>query len=480
VAPQQQPRARSPGLSLWDAVSIIIGIVVGVGIYETPPRVFANVSGPWIALGAWALAGLLSLVGAFCYAELASTYPHSGGDYVYLSRAFHPWVGFLFGWAQLVMIGTGNVGMMAYVFADYAVQLRDFGKGFEFLFAALAVTVLTFMNLLGLVVGKGTQNLLTACKVLGLGGILVAGLLAPKLASPAAPTAPMSWNWGSFGLAMVFVLYTFGGWNDAALVAAEQRNGKRNIPLALILGTLAITLIYLLINAAYLLGLGFERAKQSQAVAADLLKASVGEGGSKLISVLIMISALGAINGMILTRSRVYSLMGAEYRVLGWLGKWHPRWGVPVWSLLLQWVVTLGLIVVVGTSYGQSAITRLIEAAGLGSPKWEGHGGFDTLLSWTSPVFWTFFLLSGLSLFVLRWKDRQRERVFKVPLYPVFPLIFCATCAYMLYSSAAYAGKLTLVPAALVFAGLLICLFSRRRKVAVEEEIHKMSVEATQ
>src|SRR5437660_11334622 len=165
AASQRQPQAVCAQLSLWDAVSIIIGIVIGAGIYETPPLVFRNVSGPWTGLGVWAFAGLLCLFGALCYAELASTYPRSGGDYVYLTRAYGPWAGFLFGWAQLAVILTANIGMMAYVFADYAVRLWP---GPAWCWAALAVVALTLLNLLGLAFGKGAQNVLTCAKVLGL------------------------------------------------------------------------------------------------------------------------------------------------------------------------------------------------------------------------------------------------------------------------------------------------------------------------
>src|SRR5437870_8633851 len=155
---RSEPQPIQAQLSLWDAVSIMIGIVIGAGIYETPPLIFRNVHGPWEGLGAWALGGLLSLVGALCYAELASTYRRSGGDYVYLSRAFGPWLGFLFGWAQLVIIGTGNIGMMGFVFGDYAVKLWSLDTRYSFAFAVAAVSLLTLLNILGLVVGKGTQN----------------------------------------------------------------------------------------------------------------------------------------------------------------------------------------------------------------------------------------------------------------------------------------------------------------------------------
>src|SRR5437762_3693307 len=143
---REQASPAGGQFSLWDAVSIIIGIVVGTGIYETPPLVFRNVPGPWTGLGVWALAGLLTLIGALCYAELASTYPRSGGDYVYLTRAFGPCVGFLFGWGQLAVVLSANIGMMAYVFADYAVQLFDFGAYSTVVYAASAVAVLTLLN----------------------------------------------------------------------------------------------------------------------------------------------------------------------------------------------------------------------------------------------------------------------------------------------------------------------------------------------
>ncbi|TMQ33272.1 MAG: amino acid permease [Planctomycetota bacterium] len=332
-----QPQVIRPQLSLWDAVSIIIGIVIGAGIYETTPLIFQQVSGPGLALGVWALGGLLSLIGALCYAELATAYPQSGGDYVYLTRAFGPWMGFLFGWAQLVVIRTGNIGLMAYVFADYAVRLWDFGQDAALIYAVLSVSILSFLNILGIVFGKGTQNLLTLAKVLGLGGILIAGFLAPQT-SGQATTAAGSQS-GSIGLAMVFVLYTYGGWNDAALVAAEQRNRRRNITLALVIGTSAITLIYLLVNLAYLRGLGFEGVKASRAVAADVLERYFGSNGSRIMCLLVMISALGAMNGMILTGSRVYSAMGADYGLFAWLGKWHPRLGSPLWSILTQFAL---------------------------------------------------------------------------------------------------------------------------------------------
>jgi APA family basic amino acid/polyamine antiporter len=455
-------------IGLWDAVSIIVGIVVGTGIFETPPFILSQLSGPWMALGVWAAGGFLSLVGALCYAELASTYPRSGGDYVYLTRAYAPWVGFLFGWAQMAVILTASIGMMAYVFADYAVRLFGWDRSVGVACAGGAVAGLTLLNLLGVHFGKGTQNLLSLVKVLGLGGVLVAGflwaghtdwLLHPTAAPSGSTAGPSQVN---IAFAMVLVFLTYGGYNDAAYVAAEVRDGHRNIPRALVYGVLAITALYLLVNAAYLTALGFDGVRQSRAVAADVLALPLGTWGEKGMCLLVMVSALGAVNALIFTGARIYTSVGAEYSVFAYVWAGHKGPGVPPWAILSPALISLALIALVGTDTGRSAIDAVTIRMGLGSVAWEGHGGFETLLRCTAPVFWLFFLLSALALFVLRWKDHQIPRVFSVPLYPVVPLLFCATCAYMLYSSIGYAGQLGLVGGLLLVVGLPLYALSRR------------------
>jgi APA family basic amino acid/polyamine antiporter len=461
----KQPADRPPAqLGLWDVVSIILGIVVGAGIYETPPLIFRLVPGPAVALALWAVCGLLAFVGALCYAELATTYPRSGGDYVYLGRAFGPWLGFLFGWAQLAVILTGSIGMMAYVFTDYAVGLWALDPRWGAGCAAGAVVVLTLLNVLGVVFGKGVQNLLSAAKVLGLGGILVAGFGWP--AAPPVPVPPSFAVAPSLSSALVLIFLTYGGWNDAAFVAAEMRDGARNIPRALLLGTSAIILLYVLVNAAYLWALGFEGARHSPAIAADILGRPLGVLGQRAMSVLVMVSALGAVNGLIFSGARVYSTLGTDHPVFAWLGTWSRRRDAPVGALATQAVLCLAMIVLVGTDLGQSAANLLLEAVGLQRLAPEGRGGFETLLKCTAPVFWLFFLLTGLSLFVLRERDADRPRPFRVPLYPYLPLVFCATCAYMLYSGIEYAGRYGLVGGLLLLAGLPLYEVSRRLRPA--------------
>ena len=456
--PVESAQAR---LGLWDTVSIILGIVVGVSIFKSPPLIFNNVHSPIYGLAAWLLGGLLALVGGLCYAELATTYPRSGGDYVYLSRAYGRWAGFLFGWAQLVAILSGSIGAMAYVFADYAIDVFGFRHQTSVAFAVAAPLVLTLINCFGILAGKTAQNVLTAAKVLGVGVVLLTGLFVGSAARPFDVERPMGES--GFGLAMVFVLYTYGGWNDAAFVTAEVRQRQRNIPRALIVGISSIVLLYMLMNIAYLKALGFEGLRASRTPAADVLKLSVGPGASRVVSLLVMTSALGAINGMILTGSRVYAALGEDHPLFGWLGRWSAKSGTPLWSLLTQAAVASLMIASIGTSVGRTTIDIAFQKLGTTPLDWTQYGGgFGTLVTAMSPVFWLFFLMTGVSLFVLRATDRVVDRPFKVPLYPLPPLLFCGMCGYMLWSSVAYAGRLSLLGLMPLASGLPLYWLSRR------------------
>lgn len=469
------PSATNEGqLGLFDSISIIVGIVIGASIFHIPNLIFASASDPWMSLAVWGFGGILALIGALCYAELATTYPRSGGDYVYLTRAFGPATGFLFGWAQLTVVFAASIGAMAHVFASYATRrynllqieaLANLGVSSEFLYAAGAILLLTLFNIVGVGLGKWTQNLLTLAKVLGLIGILVAGFVWAK-SSPiewrveARPPDFSAIGWGS--LAIILVLYAYGGWNDAAFVAAEVRNRQRNIPLALILGVGAITLIYLLVNAAYLMGLGYETARSNFGLPAMLLKQTpLGDTGDMAISILIMISALGAVNGLIFTGARVYATLGNDHRLFGWLGHWQPGRRPPILSLLAQGIITVGVLYALTTKAGNEAINRLLTSLNIGhESNWDPERGFDTLVSHTAPVFWTFFLLTGLSLFVLREKNPGITRPFSVPLYPLLPIVFCNMCAYMLYQSVMYVGVRAYFAFCVVLAGLPFFLLS--------------------
>ncbi|MEW4531210.1 amino acid permease [Maioricimonas sp. JC845] len=443
-------------LSPFDAGSIIVGIVVGTAIFKAPPFVFSNVPGPVSGLLVWLAGGVLSLIGALCYSELATTYPRLGGEYVYLTRAYGSWLGFLFGWTQLTAILTGSVGTMAFVFGDYAQHIAGLAGIPVAASAVFSVVLLTAVNLRGIVVGKTVQNILSIAKVGGLVAILLAAMAAGIPEEGISSTGGEGRGAISLGLAFVFVLYAYGGWSDAAFIAAEVRDLNRNIPRALLIGVGAITLLYLAVNGAYLLVLGYEGLCNSGAPAADVLERVLGKTAAGVVSVLVMISALGAINGMLYAGSRVFATLGEDHRCMGWLGKWNDR-DVPATAFLALAVLSVGLILAVGTEAGRKLVDVLLGLVGIAPMPWEQYGGgFDTLVSAMAPVFWVFFLLSGLSLMVLRWQDGERPRPFRVPLYPFTPIVFCLTSGYMLYSSLMYARQLALFGLLPVLVGLAL------------------------
>jgi APA family basic amino acid/polyamine antiporter len=402
VAPKKE-------LSLFDSTCIIVGIIIGAGIYETAPTVAASMGSSLNTMAIWLAGGLLALTGALCYAELATAYPHEGGDYVYLSRAYGRAAGYLFGFSQLIIIRPGDIALMAFIFARYAKTIFYFPYA-QLIYAASAVTVLTLINILGVKQGKWTQNILTVIKAAGLLAIIIAALFAPTQTTnnePAEITMP------GIQLALILVLFTYGGWNEMAYVAAEVKKPKRNIVRALILGTAGVTILYLLVNSAFLYTLGFSKMIASGAVAVDALATVSPKIAPKLISILICISTLGAVNGLIFTGARVSYAMGTEHLAFKKLGKWSPRFGTPDWALSLQGFLSLCIVLIAGSF-------------------------IDTIL-YTAPVVWLFFLATALSVFILRKKEPHIPRPFKISFYPATTILFCASCIFMLYNCISYA-----------------------------------------
>jgi amino acid transporter len=431
--------APRESLAVTDVVAIVVGIVIGVGIFKTPAMVAANTGSGAQMLLAWLLGGAASLAGALCYAELASTYPHTGGEYHFLTRAFGQHLAFLFAWARMVVLQTGTIALLAIVLGDYASQLATLGHQSSGIYAALVILLMTWVNLRGLQLSKWAQKALALILVLGLVAVIATGLSVPvALASTAASNGHQA---SAFGLAMVFVLLTYGGWNEAAYISAEVHDVRRNMMRALVASIAIITVLCLLVNLAYLKALGIDAMSRSNVVAADLMRAAFGEGGADLVSLLIVIATLSSINVTMLTGARANYAMALDFPLFSFLGRWQPRTNAPANALLLQGGIALLLV-------------------WLGS---LGRSGFEAMVEYLSPVFWLFFLLTGLSLFVLRWREPTVPRPFRVPLYPLTPLLFCLTCAYMLYSSLAYTGFYALVGVAVLGAGLPLWFFMPRR-----------------
>jgi amino acid transporter len=404
-----QPKPK-PELTLFDSTCLIVGIIIGAGIYQMAPDIAKGVGGAWGVLGIWVLGGALSLCGALSYAELATAYPEEGGDYVYLSRAYGSWAGFLFGWAQLAIVRPGDIAVMAFAFATYARAIYDpfeGGSQAQVLYAITATAVLTLINVLGVRQGKWTQNLLTTVKALGLLLIVGAAVMARPVPAPLESSAPLP-----FTLALIFVLFTYGGWNEMAYVAGEVRNPRRNIIRALFLGMAAVTLLYLLVNAAFLHILGYEGLKASSAVATDTVATVWPEAAGVLISALICLSALGAVNGLVFTGARISYAVGRDHALFGYLGRWHSRWETPAVALTVQGLIAVTLIVLLGS--------------------------FVNAVLYTAATVYSFYLASTMAIFVLRFKDPHRERPYRVPGYPVTPLIFAGVCGFLIYSAVTY------------------------------------------
>ncbi len=324
-------------LSVIDVVALIVGIVVGVGIFKTPSLVAANTGSAGSFLLTWVIGGVISLVGALCYAELATAYPHPGGEYHYLTRAFGQKLGFLFAWARMTVIQTGSIAMLSFVLGDYLSKVFWLGLHSSALYGATGIIVLTVINIIGIREGKNAQNLLTAAKIAGLLLVAIGGIFfsnpQPVVEQSHSPAQ-------AIGLAMIFVLLTYGGWNEAAYISAELRDVGKGMVRSLVLGIAIITTIYILVNWVYIHVLGIASMGRSDAVAFDAMARIAGPYGATMTTVLIVISALGALNATIITGARTNYALGAEFRLFRFLGKWNEGAGTPVNALIVQGMIS--------------------------------------------------------------------------------------------------------------------------------------------
>jgi|LauGreDrversion2_6_1035139.scaffolds.fasta_scaffold00246_6 amino acid transporter len=436
------------------AVALIVGIVIGAGIFKTPSLV-AGISGDagW-ALVLWLAGALISIIGALCYAELCTTYPNAGGDYHFLHRAFGRNISFIYGWSRATIINTGSIALLAFVFGDYMSTLVNLGAYSSAIWALVIVLLLTAVNLAGIHASSQMQTWLTVTEIIGLLAVVVAGFWVDAPSSGAiqwfaqAP-APAQW-----GLCLVFVLLTFGGWNESAYISAELKGGPRTMVWVILASMVTLTVIYLLVNTALLLGLGLSGLSQSKTAAGDLLGLAFGPWAQKALGLFVAIAALTSINATMFVGARTNFAVGSDWKALRKLGQWQVDIGSPKQALLMQAVISIGLIAL-GT---------------------QEADGFSAMVEFTAPVFWGFLFLVGLSLLWLRQTDAHAVRPFKVPLYPVLPLIFSAVCAWLTYSSITYAisQKAIHVSMWLIASGVLALLILHVREKNLEQSPHQI------
>ena len=417
-------------LTIFDGIVLICGMVIGAGIFKAPSIVAANTSSGPQFLFAWVLGGVVSLCGALVYAELAARYPETGGEYAFLARGWGKGVAFVFAWARMTVIQTGAIAAVSFVFGDYASEIYRLGAKSSAIYAALGVIGLTALNVAGTLESKLLQRLMQVALFAGLLYIAFAGLVAGAPPPASAPT-----DGGSFGLAMIFVLLTYGGWNEAAYLAGEVRDARRNMTRVLVGGILTVTVLYLLVNIGYLAALGLPGMRASKAVAADVVRALSGDKGAVLLAIIVCLAALTTMNAAIFTGARTSYAFGRDFALFAQLGNWRAAGSTPANALLLQ-----------------GAIALLLVWAGSLTPD-----GFSAMVAYTAPVFWTFFYLTGTTLFLFRERAGERP-AFRTPLYPHIPIAFTVMCAYMLYSSIDYIRNPDFGPSfgAAVFAGLIV------------------------
>lgn len=429
-------------LSVFSGAAFIIGVVVGIGIFRTPSLVASSVSSETLFIGAWLLGGLIMLVGALCYAELGSAHPDAGGEYHYLTRAYGKPLGVLFAWARGTVIQTGAIAAVAFVYADYASNILPLGTYGNAIHALFAVTFITGLNLIGTPQSARAQLILTALTIIALLSVIFAGITTTGASHPPVQAGS---QWGTIGLAMVFVLLTYGGWNEAAYLSGELKDVRRNMVRTLLLGTAVVVTLYLLANLAYLNVFGLEGLRKSSAVGADLMRTVAGDASAIVFSIVVCVCALSTLNATVFTGARVYYALGRDLSAISALGRWEMQGDKPANALLLQCAIALALVI-----FG--SVTR---------------DGFEAMVAYTAPVFWFFLFLVAVSVFVFRSRAAG-ELPYRMPLYPLPPVILGAAAVWMIYSSIAYAGIGSWVGVAVLIAGIPLLLLARANQTSTE------------
>ncbi|HZI29752.1 MAG TPA: amino acid permease [Gemmatimonadaceae bacterium] len=430
-------------LGLASCTLMVVGGIIGSGIFFTPAEVArALPSGTWI-LGVWAIGGLVALAGALAYAELGAMMPHAGGGYVYIREAFGPLAAFLCGWMTLLLISTGALAAVAMGFAGYVERYMDLGViGGRLGMAALTILILGVTNYLGVRPGAAVQNALTVAKIIALAGLIVAGFaLWTSVGAPlpvADAPAPRTSLLSGFAAAFVAVLFTIGGWQQLNMVAGEIKRPEWTIPRALTLGIVIVIAIYLGANAVYVHVLGRDGLAASSAVAADTAVRLIGPTGGTLITIGAMLSILGFVNVVLLGNSRMPYAMARDGLFLSAAGKIHPRYGTP--HVAIGIMVAWALVLLFGT-----------------------RGDLGALLSGVVFADWIFFGLGGASVFVLRRTRPDAMRPYRSLGYPVLPALFVIAAAVGIVSSFVAAPKMSLFGTGLLVAGVVVHLVNKRR-----------------
>lgn len=435
--------ASGPGLArrlgLFDAVMIVMGGIIGSGIFATPYVVARQVHTPWLILGAWLAGGALALAGAFIYAEIADRRPGVGGQYAYLRDAYHPVAAFLYGWALLLVVQTGGMAAVAVTFARYFREVTRVPLA-EPVVAALGLALLVVVNCLGVRSGSSVQNGLMVLKILAILGLVAAGLFFVEPAADATLATELPVSTGllvAFGAAMTPVMFSFGGWQTASFISGEMKNPRRDLARGLLIGVLGVVTLYVAVNVACVYALGAAGLSETPAPASSVMRLAFGERGAQLIALGITVSTLGFLSQGMLTAPRVYFAMaedGLFFRSVAWI---DPRTRAPVVAIVLQGVLALVIAL---------------------------SGTFEQILNYVVSVDFIFFGLTAGTVFVFRRRAAQEEGGARVPGHPVTTALFILACALIVASTIYKHPADSAIGLAILLAGVPVYLSWKRRR----------------
>jgi amino acid transporter len=403
-------------IGLWTAVAILVGSTIGSGIFRSPAGIATKLPGPLPLLAVWVVGGIFALCGALTLAEVSSAFPQTGGVYVYVREGWGRLSAFLFGWSELVMIRAAALGAISTTFSEYLIRVMGFDPGvapyshYVHYVAAAAILITAVFNYIGVKTAGTVQNLTTLAKVGGLLFIILAAfsLGLPKTGGHYTPAAPAgSFSIAAFGLALVSVLWVYDGWADLSFVAGEVENPRRNMPRALIMGTSGIIVIYLLANLAYLAVLPVDQIGRSKLVAADVADKLIGPAGVAFVATVVMISAFGGLNGSMFTGPRILFAMADDNLLFKSMARVHPKFKTPYVSITVV-AILAAIFVLLGT--------------------------FEQLADAFVTAIVPFYALAVASVFVLRRRSGY-DPSFRVPGYPVVPLIFIISTVMLLVNA---------------------------------------------
>jgi APA family basic amino acid/polyamine antiporter len=403
----EQPLKKT--ITFFPLVMIAVGSSIGSGIFISPSDVASNLATGWQVLLVWAIGGIVALTGALTFAELAGKFPGTGGVYLYIREAFGKFAAFLYGWSILMVITSGAIAALCLAFARYVSVLFGMQEKFQLFIGLIALLVVTLINIVGVRWSAFFSSAMTVMKMAGIGIIVVICLSLGQTLMPNLETLAASGAKVSFGLALIGVLWSYGGWHHASYVGGEVINANRILPRALIVGAALVTLAYLLVNIAYLSVMTLPELSASSAVAADALM-KVSTIGGTFVAILIALSTFGTAGIFTLSAPRIYFTMGQDKVFFSWLGDLHPRFNTPVKAIVFQsaWAGVLMMF-------------------------W---GTFESLCTYVVFMDWIFMTMAAIGLFLFRKRqDTAAVDGYRVPLYPIVPLIFIGISLWFLMST---------------------------------------------